>query len=314
MSTLYGITDLAKLQYNDPAVGLIEESLAAAPEVNAIMGRTIPGTTYKTLVRTSLPAGAFTRLNEGVNATASVLEQRISQCYLYRNAVQIDLAAENASEGLGIGDLEMIESLGVVEDALRKIGKQIWYGTTTDSKGFPGLKSVLAKGDATVTDAGGNTSNLQSSVYFVKVGIKDVHLLYGNGATLALSPFANQTLYDANSYPYAGRVANLTSWVGMQVGNANAVGRICNLTEAVPLTDVLLAKELALFKIGYRPTHIFMSRRSRRQLQVARTVTLFGQSGQGGAKSAATLFNDPDEFMGIPIITTDQILDTDAVE
>ena len=118
MSTLYGITDLAKLQYNDPAVGLIEESLAAAPEVNAIMGRTIPGTTYKTLVRTSLPAGAFTRLNEGVNATASVLEQRISQCYLYRNAVQIDLAAENASEGLGIGDLEMIESLGVVEDAL----------------------------------------------------------------------------------------------------------------------------------------------------------------------------------------------------
>lgn len=310
------LLDVAKMQYNDAAVGLIEESVQAAPEVQVFQARSIPGFSYKTLVRTALPSVGFTAANEGVAASGSITEQRIFETYILRGAIELDLAVVSASSGLGLPDLEMIESQGVVEATLRKLGGQIWYGTTNDSKGFPGIKAFLPKGGTTVVDAGGTTASTASSVYFVKFGLQNTHLLFGNNTTLALSPFANQQLTDSNGNKYAGRVASLTAWAGLQIGNKYSVGRICNLTEdsGKGLTDALLAKALAQFPVGYTPDAIFMSRRSRRQLQVSRTVTLFGQGSTKPGGNLATIAPVPTEYDGVPIYATDQILDTDSIE
>ena len=310
------LLDVAKMQYNDPVVGLIEESVQAAPEARIFPARTIPGLTYKTLVRTGLPTVGFTGANEGIAATGSVTEQRTFETYILRSAIQIDLAIENASQGLGLPDLETMESLGVVEATLRKLGGQIWYGVTNDAKGFPGIKAFTPKTGTTSVDAGGTTATTASSVYFVKFGVQYVSLIFGNNTTLALSPFSNQQLADASGNLYAGRVANLTSWAGLQIGNKYSVGRICNLTEdsGKGLTDTLLAKAIAQFPIGFKPDAIFMSRRSRRQLQVSRSVSLFGQGQMKPGSGLMTVAPTPTEYDDIPIYATDQIGDTDAIE
>lgn len=315
------LLDLAKLQYNDPVVGLIEEALAAAPELSVFPARTVPGTSYKTLVRTALPTVGFTKANAGSTPTKSTLEQRLTELFILRGICQIDKAIAMQSDGLGMANLEMIEASGVVEASLRKLGKQIWYGqsSTGDTAGFAGLKDFTPKSDATkCVDAGGTTSSTGSSVYFVKFGVQAASLVFGNGTTLALSPFRDQQIVDPNDSTkwLAGRVADLTAWSGLQIGNANVAVRICNLTDdsGKGLTDALLAKALALFKVGYQPDAIFMSRRSRRQLQVSRTVTLFGQGATKPSGGLATVAPLPDSYDNLPIYATDQILDTDTLE
>ena len=56
-----------------------------------------------------------------------------------------------------------------------------------------------------------------------------------------------------------------------------------------------------------------MSRRSRRQLQVSRTVTLFGNGSTKPSGGLATVAPIPTEYDGIPIIATDSILNTEAI-
>jgi hypothetical protein len=66
------------------------------------------------------------------------------------------------------------------------------------------------------------------------------------------------------------------------------------------------------FPSGVMPTHIFMSRRSRSQLQQSRTVTL---QGAGSSRPNQPIYSPlPTEFEGIPIVVTDSILNTDAIE
>ena len=56
-----------------------------------------------------------------------------------------------------------------------------------------------------------------------------------------------------------------------------------------------------------------MSRRSRRQLQQSRTVTLFGQAGARLKGDIGTIAPVPTEYDGIPIMVTDAISDAEAI-
>ena len=271
------LLDIAKLNGNDKVVGLIEESLPAAPEVSVFPARTIKGTSYYTVVRTGRPAVAFRDANSGAAAVKSTFDKRLTECFILSASVNVDKAVAAAYED-GSAALEMIEAAGVMKQALVEVGNQIWYGTTTDAKGFPGLKAQTAFGGSMTVAATGTDALSQSSVYAVKFGPQDLQLLFGNGTTIELSEFADQQLYDASTLPYPGRVASLTGWVGLQIGNANAVGRIANVGDddesGDGCTDSLLAQLMQKFPVGYMPNAFFMSRRSCGQLQRSRTIAL----------------------------------------
>jgi hypothetical protein len=161
-------------------------------------------------------------------------------------------------------------------------------------------------------NAGGATASVNSSVYMVKFGAQGVNLVFGNNSTLSLGEFRDQQLTDAASLEYAGRVADLTAWVGLQIPTTNSVVRINNLTVLVPLTDAILNAAFALFPANYRPDAIFMARRSRNQLQSSRTVTI-NTGGNNRIGSAPQLISGvPTDFEGIPIYVTDSIPITDA--
>lgn len=304
------LLDIAKLNGNDKLVGLIEENLSAAPEVERFPFRTIKGTSYTTVTRLTFPGVGFRDANGGSTPGKSTYEKKLVEAYIFGGVIQVDKAVAMAHED-GAEAWEMIEASGVTKSSLLKLGSQVWYGTTSDAKGFPGIKAALpfTAGVAAgyVINATGSTATTASSVYAVKFGTQDVTLIGGNGKAPELSEFRDQQITnDSGSTWLAGRVADLTGWVGIQIGNVNCVRRICNLTEdsGKGLTDSLLADLLASFPVGYVPDAIFLTRRSRKQLQKSRTPT----------NATGAPVPTPTDYMGIPLVVTDSILNTDAIE
>lgn len=311
--------DIAKLNGNDPVVGLIEENIKFSPEVALFPFRTIKGTSYRTGLRTGLPTTAFRAANEGQTPSKSSFRQMLIEAFIFGGQIEVDKAVADASED-GPAAVQAIEASGVMLSAMRNLGSQVWYGVTQDAKGFPGIKAALpistntAAGDALTIDATGTTATTASSVYAVKLGTQDITLIGGNSRAWQLDEFTVQQIVAANAGKLTAYVAGLTGWIGMQIGNENVARRIYNLTadSGKGLTDILLARMLATFPVGHTPDAIFMSRRSRQQLQISRTVVL-----QGNAKvrpDQPTIAPVPTEYEGIPIHATDSILNTDAIE
>lgn len=310
------LLDVAKLNNTDKVVGLIEESVQYTPEMDVFPARSVRGTSFMTVKRTGLPSASFRSANGGVAASKSTFAKQLVECFILSSNIQVDKAVADAYED-GASALEMIEAAGVMKAALRTVGSQIWYGTSADANGFGGIKAFTPKADATMAlSSGGSDASVQSSVYAVKFGPQDCQLILGNAASFTLSPFRDENFLDSNNLIVPGRVANLNAWCGLAINNVNCVKRLCNVGQdsetGDTLTDAKLADLLDLFPSGYKPDAIFMSRRSRKQLQKQRSVTLFGQ---GTTKpNQQNIAPTPTEYEGIPIIATDSILNTDAVE
>jgi len=311
------LLDIAKQNGNDPLVGLIEENLTFAPEMEFIPARPIRGTSYSTVVRTGFPFLGFRIAWSGFLPGKSTFENRTVESFIFGGVIQVDKAVAMAHED-GQAAFEMIEANGVTKNAAIRLGSQVWYGTTADTNGFSGIKQLLPKGSIITVDAGGTAANSASSVYAIKFGVQDVSFVIGENGTMTLAPFTDQQLPDPNDATLVipCRVSDLNAWVGLQVGNRNCIGRIFNLTTDVGkgLTDNLLAELLALFPIGSLPDAIFMSRRSRRQLQISRPVVITDDDGKSPKGGDSKIGPVPTDYEGIPIYATDSILDVDAIE
>jgi hypothetical protein len=307
------LLDIAKMNGSDAVVGLVEESLAAAPEVNLFPVRRVDGTSFKTLVRTGLPAVDFIAASSGIDAGKSTFENKLFECALLGGRIEVWKSVLDAKENGAPEDIKATEASGVMDAAMRKIGRQIFYGQTAlgSALGFVGLVSMVDA--AMILDATGNTADTGSSVYAVKFGPKDASLVMGNEAKIELGEFRVESLTDGDGKKGPGEVADLCSWVGLQSVSKYSVARIKNITaqNGKTLTDSMLADLLDLFPAGVVPDAIFMSRRSRTQLRKSRTVVLQG-SGTN-RPDQPTIAPTPTEYEGIPIIATDSILNTEPI-
>src|SRR5678815_1134325 len=90
--------DLAKINGSDAAVGLIEENIDIAPELSIFPARTIKGTSFKTLMRTALPATQFRNVNEGVEPTKSTYANKLVETAYLDGQLEMDVAAASADE------------------------------------------------------------------------------------------------------------------------------------------------------------------------------------------------------------------------
>jgi hypothetical protein len=310
MTGMPTLLDLAKTKGNDQTVGLIEESIVTAPEFGRIPMREISGTSYKTLVRTGYPVSQFRHANEGVPRSKSTFEQRLAECFIIDNAIAADKAVADAWEPGGAAAWQMIEAAGVMEAVLRMIGRQTYYGNSSDAaaaglgdqKGFPGFIDCYDADDYEV-DATGTTG--KTSVWAVKLGLKDVHYIGGgnNPLTLAMPEWRLQTVNIETNKQMTAYVNSLMGWIGMQVGSRHSLVRIKNISaeNGKGMTDTLGAEAIEKFPSGVVPDLFIMNRRSRRQLRTSRQTI----AGVGG-----TLPNSvptPTDIDGIPILVTDSL-------
>lgn len=297
------LLDIAKANGSDAAVGLIEEVLTAAPEVNFGAARTIKGLSYKTLVRTGLPTSGFRNANEGTVPSKSTWENRVIECFTLNPRWECDKAVADRHED-GAAAFIALEAAGITRASMITMGSQFYYGTSNDAKGFPGL---LAAYDSTnmVVDAGGSTASTGSSVWAVKFGPQDVQWVYGANGMLNVSDVTEARVTDASDNPYTAYVQEMLAYPGLQVGSKYSVARIKKLTadSGKGLTDILIAQLLMKFPAGVKPDYLFMSRRSLAQLQASRTATT--------VTGAPAPF--PTESHGVPIQVTDSIVDTESL-
>lgn len=311
------LLDVANSNGSEAVVGLVEESISATPEMALFPVRTVEGTGFKTLVRSGLPTVDFIAASQGIPGSKSTFENKRFDCAVLGGRIEVWKTVLDAPENGPASNIKATEAAGVMEAALRKVGKQIFYGTTAlgSASGFPGLVSFVDSG--MILDATGTTANTGSSVYFVKFGPRDVTLVMGRNGTMELGDFRVESLEDADGNKGPGEVADLASWIGLQQASKNSVVRIKNLTadSGKGLTDSLLASAMDLFPSGIMPDAIFMSRRSRTQLRAARSaVTALRSDGKtGNLGGGAAYVPTPTDFEGIPIIATDSILNTEPI-
>lgn len=310
MTGMPNLLDLAKQRGNDVIVGLIEESILVNPEIGVFPARTIGGTSYKTLVRTGYPTAQFRSANEGTPRSKSSFENRVVETYIIDSQVGADKAVADAWEPGGAPAYQMIEAAGVLEGVHRRIAKSIYYGNSPasvtaglgDAKGFPGFIDCYDNTAAHEIDATGSTA--KTSVWAVKLGIKDVHMIEGGNSTLSLLPeWRIQSLLDSNNNPFTAYVNSLMGWLGMQVGSVNSLIRIKNIgtDTGKGFTDALGQAALELFPTGVFPDYFICNRRSRRQLTQSRQPLATGALPTNVIVPLAT------EIEGVPLLVTDAI-------
>lgn len=308
------LLDIAKMNGSDPFVGLIEETIVAAPEAQIVPARTIKGLSYKTLVRTQLPTVAFRRGNSGATNSKSVYENRTVDTFILNPRWDVDKAVADGHED-GAQALLSLEADGQMTGSMITLGKQFYYGAASaDPLGHPGLLQMYDIVNMTV-NANGTTANTATSVWAVKFGPKNTQWVYGNDGTMKPSDVMIIPKTDVNGNQYTAYMQEAIIRPGLQLGSLLGVARIKNITNdnGCTLNDTLLASLLALFRVGVRPDAIFMTRRARAQLQKSRTVTLFGNSNQKVSGKEATIAPTPTEYEGIPIVPTDNISDVEAI-
>lgn len=315
--------DLAKANSNAAVGGIIEDLTNVSPELGLFPASdellSAPGDlSYETLHRTARPTVAFASAGEGFDATKSSLNLIRHECFRFGGRIECAKhIADNWRRG-GAAGYQAFESSGVAEEALKTIGKQIWYGVSVDSKGFPGIKAFTPFGGTYTYNAAGTTATTASSVYLVRFGQQFCQLmpaLARNGTGLIdLPDFILESILDANSKKMWGYTSELSSYLGLQIARADSVVRICNVTadSTKTLTDAKLNAAMRLFPANTMPDRIFMSRRSLQQLQDSRTVTLYGQGKN--RPDQELIAPVPTTFEGVPIVVTDNILNTDAIE
>lgn len=310
------LLDLAKMNGSDRTVGLIEENLNSAPELEILPSRIIKGTNFKTLVRTAYPTTGFRAVNGVTVPTKSSYANKMFETFYYDAQLEVDNAAATADEQ-GPDHALSLEESGHARAFMLLGGSQIWYGNSAgDALGFPGALQLVDS--SLVIDAGGTTATTGSSVYAICANPGFFEFILGQNTILQLAQWRKQSV----TRTVGGVTGEVTAWknslegyIGAAFYSKFAVGRIKKLTADTGkgLTDTLLAQLLAAFPVGVRPTHLFMSRRSRQQLQISRTVTLQGNASGNPKGSQGNIAPTPTEYDGVPIVPTDSITNVEAL-
>lgn len=328
------LLDVTKRRGTDAAVGLVEEVVAYAPELEKIWGRSIPGISYTARIRPLLTqAGMFRKANQGGVVGASVYDERRFNCYFFDSQLRIDEAVLSAAEqeGDSLAQLQAEEAEGTIRDKAIQLGKQIWQGRTIDPNGFPGMidyfntfSNIIDQRTGAalnlVVNAGGASAACEI-VWYVRMDAQGVHLLFGKDQGIDIKPWVWQYVPDVTdpTKQLRASLSNMSGYLGLSCASPFAIGIVKNVDNTItngaytkPFTDAMDAQLFAKFPIGMPPTHCFMTRATRAGLQASRTVTLFGQATDATSKNSGAASNVAPiptvTASGIPIVATDSIL------
>jgi len=264
--------------------------------------------THKYTVYTGAPVVGFRSANSGRDYDHSVDSIVTVDCKILDFSWRVD-KAEADSWRRGPEDLISREGMRHLMAALFKLEKQCFYGTSAlgDSSGFSGFINSTyldALADGMVVNAAGTTADVQSSLYAVRVGDDDCKLV----TPMARGINLGQTIVtEANDSNHAVYYTPATMYIGLQMGGKYSIGRIANIngpTDTNPLNDDLISELLSEFPAGFGPSLMVCNRNSLRDLQQSRTATTI--------TGAPAPF--PDSAFGVPLFTTDALVQTEPVE
>lgn len=282
----------------------------AAPFLTALpMVTSSNGTNHKYMKETGAPVVGFRAVNAGRELDSSADTVVSIDLKVLDFSWAVDYALAKAWRKGGAPALIAREGLRHLKAALFQFEKQIFYGTGNDAGGFAGLLDNAqfdALADGMVVDAGGTTASTASSVWLVTANQDACCSVMREGNPIELGETVVIDMLDGSSKHFPAYYTPASTWCGLQIGGAYDIVRIANLTEdsGKGLTDDLIYTALSKFPGGRVPTHIVMNRRSLAQLRKSRTAT----------NATGTPAPIPREVEGIPILVTEAITSTEAIE
>jgi len=331
-NTFLSLLDITALTSGRDAVGVVEEVVTYAPELEKVYGTPIDDTFDEVSVRTSYTDKAiFRSANEGVEIGASNFVPKRFDCAFIDAQLRIDeaVARKSTKPGATIAKLQANEAVGAMRAKAIAIGQQFYAGKKFDAKGFDGLVDFLtdhaaAIGAANVKnyqiiDAGGTSSTACEMVWYVWMHEQGVHLLFGKNQGVDIKPWREQTVTDSAGKSYNAWVSNLSGYLGLECAHNRAVGVIKNVDPTItnnaavkPWTDQMDLDLYARFPVGLKPNLCFASRAAVASLQRSRTVTILANSGSKTAATAGVTANiaprPTETASGVPIVETDSII------
>lgn len=303
--------DLAKLNGNDVAIGIIEESIKTCPELANFPARQIKGTSYTTVRRTGRPTVGFRQPNAGVTSTKSTFAKDTHEMFVLSGRVEVDKAIADAYEA-GSEALKGEETVAVGQGALEAVGSQVFYGIDANADGFAGLQALCGTSRVSLGDIT-NSATTKTSIYLVRYGLSNgVSFDFGANSTIDLGEWRVESVLDAASKPFPAYVADLSGWMGLSVKTLESIWRIANVgTESGKngVTDKIIAAALSSWR-GAAPDAIYMNRTAAYLLQCSRSYALTGSGKLAG--NVAPFAPMPTESNNVPIVITDALVDTES--
>jgi len=318
--------DLAARRGTDKEIGMVQQIINYAPEVQLIPGRVIEGTFTEAKVQVGITqGGAFRAYNSGVIPGAGEYEMRRFDAFYFDSELEIDEAiAKKASQyGDSLGDLQADEIAGALQAKAIQFSQQFYGGLAINQNGFPGLMDLLkiyqkvtdsrtGKPIVNYVDANpGSTNPATECVWYVWVHPQAVSFIYGGGSVIETNPWVWQyvNIPGVKGSPSLRRralLSNISGFVGLSCAHPWGVVCIKNIDATHPWTDALSAQLDALLPAGITPTHCFATKRARALLQQQRTVVLYG-SGATRPNQATIAPIPTNDVNGVPIYVTDGI-------
>ena len=319
-NTALTYTDWAK-RYNDGRISVIVELLSQTNEILDDM-RWVEGnlpTGHRTSVRTGLPQGTWRQLNYGVQPTKSTTTQITDACGMLETYSEIDKALADLNGNSA--EFRLSEDKAFLEGLSQQLAQTLFYGNTAATpEKFMGLtpRFNTASGSAAISqnviDAGGTGAD-NTSIWLVVWGDLTVHGIFpkGSKAGLQMRDLGEQTLTDINGNRFQGYRTHYKWDAGLTVRDWRYAVRIAN----IDVSDLPAVTPPDLTKFMIKATHKVPS------LKTGQPVFYMNRTGRQWLDiQAATKDNvmlkisefegrPVREFLGIPIRTCDQILNTE---
>jgi len=286
----------------------ISDLLDESPLLARLATLDTDGNTYKYLKQTGAPSVGFRTVNDGVENTASTDTEVTDTLKLLDCSFVVDKAIADQYRH-GPEALVAREAMRHLRSGFSTAEIQTIYGAGTggDASGYVGLADdaqLDGLADEMVIEAGGVAVDVQTSVWGIRSGgdNRDMSLITGMDGNIQIGETTVQFI-DGATGRYPVYATPIFAWLGVAIGGARSVGRICNIDATATLDDDDLGDLISLFPAGRGPDHLAMNRTSIGQLRKSRTAT-----NQTGAPAPF-----PTEAHGIPIVVTDSINSTEAV-
>jgi len=300
------------VQFNDKNLADLEVSdlLDKAPVLQVLHAQAASnGTQHKYLKQTTASSAAYRAALDGATKTNSADTLVTDTLKILDGSFDTDVALADAYKG-GRDAWLQLELVRTMKQVFFIAERQVFYGAASpgDTSGPTGLRDnaqLDALADTMVVEpaTAGSTADVQTSVYFMRSGPNDCSFILGNDGNIVVEdePTIIQKSGSATG-TYPALYVPVTGYSCFQIGGAYSAARIANVETA--LTDDDIYEALALFPAGAGPNMICMTRKAQQLLRDSRTAV-----NVTGAPAPR-----PTEVEGIPIIVTDAIVNTEAVE
>lgn len=326
------LVDWAKRQDPGNKTAAIIEMLA---QTNAVISDMIwlegnLPTGHRTTMRTALPTVSFRTLNQGVTPSKSTSAQSDEACGILEawSEVDCELARLNGDDAA----FRLSEAQAFLEAMNQTFAQTLFYGNAgIDQEKFTGFAPRFASSTGTtgknvIKATASPSGNDQTSIWLVVWGPQTVHGIYPKGSTAGLQHYdrgeetaettagiggTRMRVYRdqfqwkcglaVRDWRYVVRIANVdTSALVAESGNADLIKVMSRALDRVPS----LSMGKPVFYMSRTPQswlRVQALNKSNNALAVEPSLNQFGQ--RIGELS----------FLGVPIRTCDQILETEAI-